>query len=216
MLFYEHILQFIALITGLKCWRKMSLKYLRVIVLIMALTCLNESIVIQKIDEVNTDFAYNIFSIIDMIVWSFVFYKIYIGKQMKMFLFIPLSLSILYSIIDILFLTGIRKLHLNSLMSYDMSIVLLAGNFLYSLLREEFYQPVNDPLFWISAACIGYHSLLFSNFVTLWLPQQYWDQSLANNTFDIVNLSAAIFYYLLLSIAFVTCTNYKFRRISFQ
>ena len=220
MIFFEHSIQALSAIFGIFCWKKVEPFYLKWVVVILILTCINESIIIQLIInghfKVSQDLAYNIFSIFDMIIWATIFYKIYLSEQVKMFLFIPLFFSISYSLIDIFCLTGLNKLHLNSIMVYDMSIILLAGNFLYYSLKKEYYKPLSDPFFWICAACIGYHSLLFINFITLWLPKEYWKQPLANTVWDIVILSADIFYYLLLSIAFITCTNYKFRRILFQ
>ncbi len=49
-------------------------------------------------------------------------------------------------------------------MCYNMSILLFAGCFLYSLLNKEYHDITSDPFFWISSACIGYHSLHFPKF----------------------------------------------------
>jgi len=221
MLFSQHLVQLFTFSVGVLTWRKIKPRYLVLIIFIVFLTIINENFITPWLDVLKNkkytkDFAYNFFSIIDMIVWLKIFYRISEeGKERRM-LFIALAFTFLYSITDIFFFTGISKFHINSIMVYDMSILLLAGNFLYHSLKKEYYQPINDSLFWISAACIGYHSLLFLNFVTLWLPAEYWNQPQANDVWNVVSLSGNIFYYLLLSIAFISCTNYKFRRVSFQ
>jgi len=220
MLQLRFILEFLALIIGALSWQKMYPVYLRMIVLVLLITFINEYVIIQQIEQnysyISRDIAYNIFSVIDISIWIYVFYKIYLYKRMNRHLFIPATIAFLYSIIDIFFIYGIRHFHTNSMMLYNLSIILLSGNYLFYSLKKEYYQPLSDSLFWICAACIGYHSLLFLNFVTIRLPEAYWQELQANKVWVIVSLSANIFYYLLLSIAFLTCFKKGFRQTSSQ
>lgn len=162
------------------------------------------------------DIAYNIFSIIDMTVWIRIFYNIYRPNRLRHFLLAPAAMAFLYSIAEIVVIGKITHLHRNSMMAYNMTVIVTALGYLCFSLYKTRYYPGNDPGFWLCAACIGYHSLLFLNFVTLMLPAEYWLNPFSYTVWDIVALSAAIFYYLLLSIAFISCTKVRFRPIFFQ
>jgi len=209
----EKSIEFITLLIGVISWDSCKPFYLRLIIFLLAVTCINEIVIVPNLS--NSNIAYNFFSLVDVPIWLYIFLKMHFASKKKIILNIISLVVFMYSIIDVFFITGISFLHINSLMFYDMIILLFAGSFLYILLKREYHSVASDPLFWISSACIGYHSLLFLNFITLKLPRVYWTPY-AYNVWDTVDLSANIFYYLLLSIGLIKCINYKSQQISFQ
>ncbi len=211
MLLVEHLFQVIALISGLIAWKQIRPAYLRLIVFILALTVVNESFVEPYIDATkvtSADLAYNIFSFFDMAVWLYIFYRIHKQSRISGYVLALTTALFVYSIYDIYANTTWYKLHIISMMTYSFSIIMLAFIYLFRTLSLRFHDFRNNPLFWVSAACVIYHSLLFYNFFTLTL-YDYWEWDNAILVYDLIQLLDNIFYYGLLTITFVVCIFYR-------
>lgn len=211
MLLTEHIFQIVALLSSIFAWGYIRPTYLRTIIFILALTVVNESLIEPYIDKTkitSNDLGYNIFSFFDMAVWLYIFYRIHKESKLANYIIVLAICLFAYTLYDIYFNTTWYKLHILSMMAYSFSIIVLAVIYLYKVLTLRFHNLGNNPLFWMVAACVIYHSLLFYNFFTL-TSYEYWKWANADFVYDLIQLLDNIFYYGLLTVTFVICIYYK-------
>lgn len=207
LLYYENIIQFIAFLCGLIAWKRVRPPYTHWIILLLGLTVVNESIIIPYVMYHRRNVDYNVYSFFDMATWLFVFYQVHKGKAIQKIIKPAAAFLFLYSLMEI-YWKGWGFLHTDSFRAYEIVILLLSCSYLYSIFRVEYHVLVYDPIFWIAAACIIYHAILFLNFTTL-AENGYWFFKGSRKVFDVLQVIGNIFYYLFLSFSFFSCFNSK-------
>ncbi len=201
------IIEYFSFIVGLFCFRSISPKYLRWIVLLLGITVLNESFIVPYIHipkVYNRDTSYNIFSFFDMITWYYVFFRMLRASPAKKWIPVIAGLVVGFSVVELTFLGSWKTLHTNSLRVYSLTIILLSIYYLYRLLCEKYHNLILDPLFYICCACLIYQGLLFLNLTTE-ADLTYWKLKYAIRFFHELQITSNIFYYLLLCVAFFVC-----------
>lgn len=185
--------------------------YFKLIVALLLVTFLNEMIVaplLNKEFSIHWNVAYNVFSLIDMGVWLFIFYKINSGHKVQKFI-LPVTVVIfIYTCIELFCLKGWKVLHSDSFRVYEIFIIILSIIYLYRILKQEYYIIAFDPFFWMCAACLLYHSILILTF-TIRKNAAYWHFKDAADVFFFLQVLADTSYYLLLCYMFISGIYYS-------
>lgn len=219
MLTATQILQLFALATGIICFKYIKPVFLRWIVPILFITCVNEIVMIRYIIPDHfpgkENLAYNIFSLPDMIVWLFIYFKSFKQRKWKKIIFSFGIILILVSLLD-LYLNGWELFHIDSIILYEFFLIFLSIRYLYEIFTKEYHDLFTDIFFWIASACLLYHSILIINFTTMKVAD-YWKMQNAAAIFNILQMTANIFYYLLISFSFILCFYYnqKYKKVTF-
>ncbi|PTQ98231.1 hypothetical protein C8P68_103392 [Mucilaginibacter yixingensis] len=209
---------YVAFITGLIACCYYRPFYFRLIVILLGITLFNEQVftvyLIGRL-HIHLNIAYNLFSLIDMGIWCYIFFRIYAGRRVQK-LILPLTVVIFaYSFVELCFFKGWHVLHVDSFRVYESFIILLAIIYLYEILKKEYYNLTVDPVFWMCAACILYHSILILTF-TLRLDAEYWHFTDAKKVFFFLQLITDASYYLLLCCMFISGIILSRRESSFR
>ena len=216
MYYFLFIPIFFALTAGLVFYKNTKPVFLSQVVVLLAITVLNELIVYFLFSNHSTrkyiNYFYNGFSLIDMTVWFVTFYRINTNSQVRKLTVALGAILVLFSVIEIQFYQHWRLLHTNSMRLYCLSIILLSILYLNSLLSLEYHESHWNPYFYICSACIIYHSVLFGNLTIL---TEYQNRYLANmhDIFAILQEIANCFYYLILCMSFIVCYLTQRRKI---
>lgn len=154
---------------------------------------------------------YNAFSIVDMTIWSLIFYRLHTGR-VKQFILIGAFVSIMYSLAELFLIKNWRSFHTDSMRVYSISILLFSSLYFYSKLKREYYNLIMDPIFWICCGCFLYHSVLFVSLTTQSRPDYFKFKNSAQ-FFYILHDTGNTFYYLSLIIAFLICYFRYFNKV---
>jgi hypothetical protein len=205
------ILYFICFLTGVYACFFFRPFYFKLVIALLFITILNELIIAPYITKKFTlydrNIAYNIFSLIDMTVFFYIFFKIHIGSIRK-YILGAIVLVYIYSFVELFFLKGWRYFHTDSFSVYEIVIILLSLLYLYKLLKKEYYIAVIDPIFWLCSACLIYHSILIINFTTK-ADENYWRLKNALSVYILLQYIANISYYLILCCMFISGIYYS-------
>ena len=207
---YNLTAEILAFICGLGMWKFLEPPVLKLIVVLLGITVLNESVLIPYLiqtQRLSTNAVYNVFSMIDISVWLFVFIKLNPEKKMKVGLLVTAIILTVYSLLEIFLIRGFYRFHADSFKLYCLVMVLLALYFLLRLLSARYYVALKDPLFYICIAVIIYQSMMFLNMTTVGQNKLPTDGLIkfALQLFAILQDIGNISYYLLLCIAFLIC-----------
>ena len=199
---YQYII-LLAGIVSLVTYRVSEPAHLTVLRILLVLTAVNEVWIVPYVKAnhlFNRNILYNLFSLVDMGCWFVILYVLTGHRSLVAGLILLGALSAFgWSFVE-LYATGMKHLHLNSLRYYEVLIILFSLYYLYQLLGKEYHPILSDHDFWISSACIVYHSLLFLGFTTL-SETNFWKLSNADEVFRILRNITNVFYYLLLCFA---------------
>lgn len=210
-----------AFLTGIYACFLYRAYYFRLITILLGVTLFNEyvfTVYFCRPLHIHLNVAYNVFSLIDMGIWCYIFYKIYAGHRAQKFV-LPFAAAIfLYTFAELFFLKGWTVMHIDSFRVYELFIIVLSIVYLYGILKLEYYSVNTDPLFWMCAACILYHSILVLTF-TLRIDAGYWKFKNAKEVFFFLQVLTDASYYLLLCCMFISgiaYSRYQKKGISFQ
>lgn len=208
--------EILALIIGLACFRASRELYIKAIILLLLLTVINEVIFIPYIKShhlFNRNIAYNIFSIIDMATWFYVFYEILQQAKVRKWIIAAAIGAFAWTAIE-LFNKGWHNIHPDSFRFYEVCLILFSLYYFYLILKKEYHPVFGDPNFWLCSACIFYHSTLFLTFTTL-AENNYWELKNAMEVFTTLHSITNVVYYLMLCGAFIACYfNYRQQKYS--
>lgn len=218
MLTTQYTFQLCALLTGIILFHHIKPVFLRAIVVLLLITCINELILVRHFagskEASFANFYYNVFSLIDMTTWYFIFYHFFNTLKWKN---VVVSGGIAIGVLSLIDLTinGWDELHSRSLILYGFFISLLSIRYLYEIFIREVHDIFSDPFFWLSAACLLYQCLLIMNFTTIYL-KEYWKIDNTEAIFNILMTAANVIYYLLISVSFVICYyKQKYNKVSY-
>lgn len=212
-----HVFQLLAFVAGLAVFRKAGLVYVRVLIVLLAITVINELVVVPYIKQnnlFNRNVAYNIFSLLDMAAWFFILHRIIQSRTGNRLTIVFAAVAFAWSFLEINS-SGWNALHVDSFRFYEVAVILLSIYYLYTLMKREYYRFIDDPKFWLCSAVIIYHSVLFLSFTTL-VENNYWNIPEANSIFVIfVNINNVI-YYTLICAAFASIYYRHRKRVLLQ
>lgn len=201
------LFELLSLATGLITYRVIRPVYFNVITVLLFLTVVTEIIIVPyvKVNDIfNRNIIYNVFSFVDMLSWYYVFFIILKGYNIRKWVPILAVVSFSWTAIELSKPNSWNYIHPDSFRFYECSIIFLSLTYFYEILKKNFYPVFSDPNFWICSACIIYHSLLFLTFTTL-LENNYWSLKDADTIFLAIHNFTNIFYYTLISFAFISC-----------
>ena len=206
----------LSLIAGLVFFKNIKPVFLSPVVLVLAVTILNEIIVYYLYADHSTrkyvNYAYNVFSLIDMSIWLYTFYRINTSSMIKKVIAILGVLLILTSLIEIEWCQHWKFLHTNTMRIYSLSLIGLSIIYLNSLLALDYHEMQWNPYFYICSACIIYQSVLFGN-LTILAENQNTHLANMHGIFAILQEIANCLYYLVLCASFVVCYLTRRRRV---
>ena len=199
------ILCIITFIVGIYAYLFYRPFYFLPIIEIVLITIVNEGIVIPYVisNKHYTSVFYNIFSLLDMAVFSYIFLRIYSNSTIKKYIKWAIVLVYLYTFTEFFFLKGWKYFHTDSFRFYEILIIILSLLYLYNLLKREYYIVSIDPVFWLCCACLVYHSILIINFTTK-ADEAYWHLKNAHLAYILLQNIANTSYYLLLCCMFIS------------
>jgi hypothetical protein len=201
--YYPLILQALSLMIGLAAWNAVRPAF-RMLIILLAVTVLNEALVVPYLETKHQGYinlAYNLFSLLDMVTWFFLFYHIMSAGLMRKLTIVVAIFLLSASVTEIFLIKGWTVFHTESMRFYNLSIVLLSLAYFYNIISRRYYIMHTDPFFWICAACLIYHTLLFLNFTTL-SEYNYWKMKYSDDVYYLLQNIANTCYYMLLICAF--------------
>lgn len=194
----------ISFLTGLATIKAVKPVFLKLMVVVFGITIIVE-ILALKLPGEPTNILYNIFYFIDMSIWFYIFYKIH-QKQKAIKLVVLLeALAIIFGIIESYHRWG--RMHTLSIRFYSIVIIFFSILYLYHALSKEYYEVFRDPVFYVCAACILYHSLTFIKFTTI-SEYIFFKDGIALKVFYTLDAVANFLYYPLLCAAFIVSFYY--------
>jgi predicted neutral ceramidase superfamily lipid hydrolase len=129
MLRLVFILELMTILSGLLFLRKGRPGSLYLILVAIILATLNENIIIHHSNHwwnISRNVFYNIFSLIDITLWTIVFFRIFSENKLMQKVVIIGSISILlYSLLEIFYIRSPNELHTDSLISWSAFVVVL-------------------------------------------------------------------------------------------
>lgn len=206
----EIIVEWACLGVGLLFFKRLTPLSMRLIVGLLLVTVINETWVAPHVHfypYYTKNTSYNIFSLLDMGTWLYFFYTLFKGWGRR----VIVGLAVLvygYSLLELCAAGGWTRFHTDSFRVYDLVIIGCACAYLFQIARMEYHRTWTDPYFWICSALILFHSIFFLNLTTM-RESTYWLFREAGDIFHLLQGTANILYYLLISVAFVLCSNYK-------
>ena len=206
------IFEIIAFIAGLIAYKKIRPAFLKAIVFLLAITVLNESLIIPYLisfKKGSNNFCYNVFSFIDMATWFYVFYKINTKASIRYFIIAGAIVSLSYSFIELIFLKDWQHLHTDSFRIYELIIIFLAIYYFYQVMLKQYHNIFSDSIFWICAGCFLFHLIFFINLTTL-NNGQYWNLKSSAFILKLLQNIANLCYYCCITIAFILCYYSKY------
>ncbi len=211
---YYQILITGAFLVGLLTWKSIKPTYLRAIVLMLGITALNEDVVVpylkvKRIFDINA--AYNIYSLVDMFCWFYVFYMILKEDVFKNYVRLAAIICMAYSLIELCLLKNWRNFHTDSLRLYYIFCILFVLRYFYLIQQKEYHLLYTDPLFFVATGVILYCSITFINFTTV-AEHNYWNVKNARQVFHILQDVANSLYYPCLSTSFLVCYFSRYRK----
>lgn len=210
MIRYIHFWEIAAFLTGLVLSRRLQPGFLKWLVVLLFMTCLNESCIVPYIKAhklFSRVIAYNIFSFLDMGCWLYIFTKLEDSPKRRQFLKIAALFIFGFSIWELCAVRNWHQLHFDSFRLYNMLVIYLCVSYFYGRLHKEFYDYRRDPFFYICSGSIIYQGILFINFTTQ-AEGKYWFSKGAATIFYILQDIASTIYYLLLCIAFIVSSSF--------
>ena len=213
MLFVLFIVELLTLITGLFSLSKNRPVILYPILGLTLLALINENIIIAHSQQwwgISRNLCYNIFSLVEISAWSFIFYIIFSKyPNLKRFVIISWAFIIIYSLIELFFLYSFNEFHIRSYMFFCIFSLACACIYIVLVTIKDYHQLSTDPTFWLCAAAISFNSVFFINLLTI-ADSRYWKLSHATEIFDVLQSSALIIYYIFICTAFITsCYSYR-------
>ncbi|MDR0792630.1 MAG: hypothetical protein LBE82_04940 [Chitinophagaceae bacterium] len=211
MQLYLKIIEFIALLTGICACFFFRPFYFKLVVGLLAYTLFNGLIIISSLKKAilyGNNIALNIFSLIDMAVFFYIFFRVFTGSAIRKYIAGAAVLVYIYTFTELFFLRSWRELHTDSMRVYEMVIIIFSILYLYKLLKKEYYIVVIDPVFWLCSACLIYHSILIINFTTI-ADKNYWNFKDAVFVSHLLLNIANTVYYLLLCSMFISGIYYS-------
>lgn len=192
-----HFLEISALVFGLISWKKTKPETFRWLTMLLFLTVLNETILTDhRIPSLrlNNNLLYNIYSLADMFLIHWMFYKTKAFQKIRQFILISIGVNFIASFIELQFFSGWLQMHTQSFRLYNISSMLICLYYFRKVILEHKLSLRKDTIFIFSTGLFVYHALLFINFTTISIPG-YWELPSAMLIFQILHLSANLIYY---------------------
>ncbi len=206
------IIEIVALLSGLIVYKTIRPDFLKIIVALLLITVINECLIVPYIKMtgiINRNYAYNIFSLIDISIWFFTFYKIETSSAIKKIIVGAAITCLTYTLLELNFLKSWEQLHPDSFRVYNIMIVAMATRYFYRIMLKEYHNILLDSFFWVSTGCFLFHFIFFVN-ITMLAEDRFWDEKTSRLIFNFLHNIANILYYNCLSIAFYVCyLNYN-------
>ena len=107
---------------------------------------------------------FNIFTTIEFLYYSYIFYQVLHGRLKKMIL--PVTLGFLgFTIVNIYFIQGVKKFHTISYRVGAVMIIIWCFSYFRQLMQSEGYiKLVRNPMFWISTGLLFFYLGFFFYF----------------------------------------------------
>gem|GEM_PF-1986699 len=199
------LLKIASFILGVIAYKTMTPVFVRSLLVLLFLTVLVETIELVFRNELGNcrTFLYNIFSILEMLLWSYFFYRLFENNRRISTLVMVVSICyFIFSLIEFIGPNGLKRFHVNSYRCYSISILLFSVIYLSQIIRkDEIYRPLNDCIFWLCAACIIFQSVFFVHLTVINMTAFQTDFE-SRRIFNLLLNLANIFYYSLICIAF--------------
>ena len=196
---------YLCTITGLIFINKIRPKFYSIIVVLLILTSCNETWVSVINKGLNGVFYYNIFSIVEITCWCYIFYKINHLKKKGWHFFFIFSI-IIFSIVEIIFRKGF---HTYSYRLFSIFTIVTCLQYFYQLVEiEKKIVLWKDGTFWIMASLLIFHFVFFFYLTAIDIKEfRSAKDTLAafRTVISIVN----IIYYLMLSIGFLCLSFFR-------
>jgi hypothetical protein len=213
MNFIPLIIESVALACGVICFKYITPRLLRIFVLLMLLTCINECAVVpflRTYDPWSVNIVYNVFSFIDMAAWLYLFFRLYTSRNMRMMIITGAVVCFVYSLFEILFQHSWYVMHFDSFRLYGIFIILLCMRYFILLTKKTYHDLLTDPVFWLCAGAVCFHSIFFVNLTTV-AENNYWQLKDSMGVFLLFNNIANILYYSCICMCFIACyIKYKY------
>ncbi len=206
------IIEIVALLSGLIFYKTIRPDFLKIIAVLLIITVINECLIVPYIKMtgiINRNYAYNIFSLVDISIWFFTFYKIENNKTFKKVIVGAALICLAYTLLELTVLKSWELLHPDSFRVYNIIMVVMATRYFYIIMLKEYHNILLDSIFWISTGCFLFHFIFFVN-ITMLAEDKFWDEKTSRLIFNFLHNIANILYYNCLSIAFYVCyLNYN-------
>lgn len=191
--------------TGLFCLRKNRPVILLLLFVLIFISAVNEVLLVPNSWyrwKIPPNVFYNVFSLFDIAVWMFIYYIIFKSRKLKLLVLSAGVFILTCSCAEIFFISSIDQLHVITLMWFSLISVLLSLLYFFLIYTKEIHRVGQDPVFWVCAAAICFHTMFFINLATIH-QTAYWRLANAPLIFNILQSLASSSYYLFICTAFI-------------
>lgn len=200
--------------TGMFLYNRLGNSFLKVFVWLLGIIALNETLILYYSSVYfYRNLLYNLFSLLDMSFFFFLFYSINEKKGIRSVIVAVFILLYVATFFE-LFVDGWMTFHVNSLRLYNVCMILLCCYYFFMLFRKDYYEISTDPLFYLCFGVFVYQSILFVNFTTI-SYSRYWKLADARKYFKLIQNTANICYYTLICVSLII-SFYNQRRVAAQ
>jgi hypothetical protein len=211
MFYLNFISEILALATGLFLFKKIAPVALRLLVLILIFTVINEGFAYFKVYNkagINKSYFYNVFFVVELISFFLIYYLTYQSRKYKRFI---VAIFIFSTTVALYFLLtkgagGFNPFFLNAVCFCLLVFGFAYFYFIYN--SPEVNNISRDPLFWFSTG------IIVANFIHLLFVNATFIESFKNNpgskqVFQTINTVGNLFYYGCIITSFICSSRYR-------
>lgn len=213
MFYVTYVFEILALLTGLIFFSKIKPVVYRLIVPILLLTVVNEGFThygVYKSWNQPKILFYTIFFILQIIVFSIIYYFSYNRRRYRNIVAVICILSVIAGIV-FLKIYGIFNFNPYFINAIAIGLVLMASLYLYSIqANDKVYHLAKDSLFWFSVGLItvNFFLLLFVNALFI---DSFKNDKHSQEIFSTLNSIGNVIYYSCIIIS-ILCSSQSPRR----
>lgn len=170
-------------------------EYLRWFILFLFITSVVEIAgLILTAKRINNTRLYNVFTPLEYLFYSYIFYQSISSKMVKRFILAFILVYPLLTLTNQMFIQGFKSFHSYTYLLGAFFIVLWSIIYLNQILRSEASEnPLNDILFWISAGLLFFYACNFPYLMMMNYLIKY-NRALAIQYFPIIHILNIILY----------------------
>ncbi|MFD1255762.1 hypothetical protein ACFQ3S_03055 [Mucilaginibacter terrae] len=206
-----HYAEMLAFMASIICYKSIIKKpywvLLPYMLMIVAAEIIGKQLADKQLYKDNVH-LFNITTVIEFVVFFFLFYKNVNGSYRKEITKFAIPVYMVAAVINQLFIQGFDKFHTNTMLLGTVLIIIFVFFYFYEAFSKM--EPVNllkEPMFWIATGLFLFYlgdftiNLMHPYFVKNHLQKRW------THIFRIINHNLIIFEYLCISIAIIVCSK---------
>ncbi|WP_255153615.1 hypothetical protein [Ferruginibacter sp. HRS2-29] len=198
----------LTVLTGFVFLRKNGPVILWILLALNIISIINEQLLTEYCWHwwhIQPNVFYNLYSLIDMLVWFLVFYTVFYRVPGIRYIIFTTGIGVLcYSLAELFFIYNWSIFHSRSFLCFSGAMLLFSAVYFLNLQhKESLHNLQKDYAIWLCAAAVCFHSVFFINLLTV-IDPLYWSYPNTTRIFHTFQSLAIIIHYLFICIAFIS------------